>query len=42
MTWNEEFALPGASCCISDIQDYFKYIFKKHLSFNNDICKNKF
>ena len=28
-TWNEEFELPDASNSISDIQDYFKYIFKK-------------
>ena len=29
-TWNEEFELPDGSYYISDIQDYFKYIFKKH------------
>ena len=29
-TWNEEFTLPGGSCSISDIQDYFQYILKKH------------
>ena len=29
-TWNEEFTLPDGSYSISDIQDYFKYIFKKH------------
>ena len=29
-TWNEEFELPDGSYSISDIQDYFKYIFKKH------------
>ena len=28
--WNEEFTLPDGSYSISDIQDYFKYIFKKH------------
>ena len=28
--WNEEFELPDGSYSISDIQDYFKYIFKKH------------
>ena len=27
-TWNEEFELPDESCSISDIQDYFKYIFR--------------
>ena len=29
-TWNEEFILPDGSYCISDIQDYFQYILKKH------------
>ena len=29
-TWNEEFTLPGGSYSISDIQDYFHYILKKH------------
>ena len=29
-TWNEEFALPGGSYKISDIQDYFQNILKKH------------
>ena len=29
-TWNEEFDLPDGSCSISDIQDYFEYILKKH------------
>ena len=29
-TWNEEFELPDGSHSVSDIQDYFKYIFKKH------------
>ena len=29
-TWNEEFALPDGSFSISDIQDYFAYILKKH------------
>ena len=29
-TWNEEFMLPYGSYSISDIQDYFKYILKKH------------
>ena len=28
-TWNEEFQLPDASYFVSDIQDYFKYLFKK-------------
>ena len=29
-TWNETFDLPDDSYSISDIQDYFKYIIKKH------------
>ena len=29
-TWNEEIELPDLSCSISDIQDYFEYILKKH------------
>ena len=28
-TWNEEFELPDKSYFMSDIQDYFEYIFKK-------------
>ena len=29
-TWNDEFELPDESYSISDIQDYFEYILKKH------------
>ena len=29
-TWNEEFELPDGSYFISDIQDYFEYILKRH------------
>ena len=29
-TWSEEFKLPDGSYSISDIQDYFQYILKKH------------
>ena len=29
-TWNEDFELPDGSYSISDIQDYFEYILKKH------------
>ena len=28
--WNDEFELPDGSYSVSDIQDYFKYILKKH------------
>ena len=29
-TWNDEFELPVGFYSVSDIQDYFKYILKKH------------
>ena len=29
-TWNDKFELPDISYSISDIQDYFEYILKKH------------
>ena len=29
-TWNEEFELPDGSYSVSDIQDYFEYVIKKH------------
>ena len=29
-TWKEEFELPDGSYSVSDIQDYFEYILKKH------------
>ena len=29
-TWNEEFELPDGSYFVSDIQNEFEYIFKKH------------
>ena len=29
-TWNEEFDLPDGSYSISDVQDYFEYILRKH------------
>ena len=29
-TWNEEFELSDGSCSISNIQDYFEHILKKH------------
>ena len=28
--WNNEIELPDGSCSVSDIQDYIKYIIKKH------------
>ena len=30
LTWGEEFELPDGSHSVSDIQDYFEYILKKH------------
>ena len=29
-TWNDKFDLPDGSCSVSNIQDYFQYILKKH------------
>ena len=29
-TWNDEFNLPDGSYSVSDIQDYFEHIIKKH------------
>ena len=29
-TWNNQFSLPDESYSVSDIQDYFEYIIKKH------------
>ena len=29
-TWHDEFNLPGGSYSVSDSQDYFEYIIKKH------------
>ena len=38
-TWNDEFELRDGSCSVLDIQDYIKYIIKKHdtLSTNSSI-----
>ena len=30
-TWNDKFELPDGSYSVADIQDYFEYIFKKHV-----------
>ena len=30
LTWNDTFDLPDGSYSVSDIQDYFEYIIKKH------------
>ena len=38
-TWSEEFELPDGSYSVSDIQDYFEYILKKHTE--NKITKDK-
>ena len=32
-TWNKEFQLPDGSCSISDIQDCFEFVMKKHETF---------
>ena len=34
--WNDEFELPNGSYSVSDIQDYFKYIWKKELEIVSD------
>ena len=35
-TWNEEFELPDGSYSVSDIQENFEYIFKKHGVFTDN------
>ena len=35
-TWNEKFDLPERSYSVSDIQDYFEYIIKKHETLTNN------
>ena len=44
-TWNDTFDLPDGSYSISDIQDYFEYIIKKHETIADNppvqICVNK-
>ena len=30
LTWTDKFQLPDGSYSVSNIQDYFEYIFKKH------------
>ena len=35
-TWNETFDLPDGSYSISDIQDYFEYIIKKHQTITDE------
>ena len=41
--WSDEFELPDGSYLVSDIQDYFEYILKKHNENTDDplikICK---
>ena len=35
-TWNEEFELPDGSNSVSDIQDYFEYLIKTHVTVTNN------
>ena len=35
-TWNDKFDLPDESYSVSDIQDYFEYILKKHETVANN------
>ena len=34
--WKEEFELPDGTYSVSEIQDYFKYIFKKHMTLTDN------
>ena len=36
-TWNDEFKLPDGSYSVSDLQDYIKYIIKKHEALPNNL-----
>ena len=36
-TWNKEFKLSGGSYSVSDIQDYFEYILKKHVKKSDNL-----
>ena len=44
-TWNDKFHLPDGSYSISDIQDYFQFVIKKHETLTENppvqICTNK-
>ena len=35
--WNDKFELPDGSNSLSDVQDYFEYIFKKHGENTNNL-----
>ena len=35
-TWNKNFELLDGSCSLSDIEDYFEYIIKKHKIFTGN------
>ena len=37
-TWNDEFNLPDGSYSVSDMQDYFEYIIKKHETIPDNPC----
>ena len=41
-TWSEEFELPDGSYSLSDIQDYFEYVLKKHSESVDDSSKNEY
>ena len=36
-TWNDEFNLPNGSYSVSDTQDYFEYIIKKHETIEDNL-----
>ena len=37
MNENDKFELPNSSCSVSNIQDYFEYIIKKHKSLTDNL-----
>ena len=41
-TWNKEFELYDGSYSVSDIQDYFRYILKKHETVSDNISTMMF
>ena len=39
-TWNDTFDLPDGSYSIADIQDYFEFIMKKHITLTKSTSSN--
>ena len=40
-TWNEKFELPNGLYSVSDIQDYFEYIIRKHARVTDNLLLNR-